>query len=321
MNLDELSGLDLNLLVVLAVVIEEVSVTAAARRLGRTQSAVSHALDRARTLLKDPIVARQGRGLVLTPRAVAIAEPLRRALADTGNLIRGDGSFSPESATNRFTLFASDYHQLALLPALSARLFRLAPRVVLHVKGPVRDVDRALGSGAGDLAFVLSVDAFPGLHARRLLSDRFVCLVRRGHPAVKGGFDLDMFVALPHVLIAPIGGRAGQVDDVLAKRSLARRVAVIVPHFSIAPRLLLGSDLVLTLPERVARDLATNAGLSVLEAPIAIPPIAVHMVWHERTHRDPAHGWIREMLTTIGKELEASEPIQAVPSNQRRRAK
>lgn len=311
MNLNELSTLDLNLLVVLAVVLEEVSVTRAARRLGRTQSAVSHALDRARVVLGDPIVARSGRGLCLTPKAASLVAPLGRVLGEVGEVLRGQDAFVPALATRRFTLHASDYHQIALLPALVARLGREAKGVVLHVKGPISDVVAGLGAGAADFAFVLGLDAFPELHARRIFSDRFVCLVREDHPAVTRGLDLATFVALPHVLVAPGGGRVGQVDEALAKRDLTRRVAVTLPHFSVAPRLLSGSDLVMTLPQRVARTLAAGSGLRVLEAPLPIPPIAVHAVWHERVHRDAGHLWMRGLLTEIGRALEASDPSPA----------
>jgi DNA-binding transcriptional LysR family regulator len=164
-----------------------------------------------------------------------------------------------------------------------------------------------LASGAIDLVIspLRPHDAAPSIFARRLFSERFVCIVRKGHPLARKKLTLERFVAASHALISPRGEEGGIVDDALAKLGRSRRVAVSVPHFLIAPHLVARSDLILTVAARVATTLAMPLGLEVLAPPaeLRLQGFAMSAIWHERTQNDPAQRWIREVFVEAAKDL------------------
>lgn len=286
--------LDLNLLVVLDALLVERSVTRAASRLGLSQSATSHALARLRDHFGDPLLVRTGDKLALTARATDLAEPVRGALAQLDGAVRGARAFDPARARRAFTVAMADHVGALLLPPLHARLARAAPDVDLRVAAVHRDIEAALDSDAADLLVTMSSggDDAPGLYQQRLFDDRYVCVVRRGHPATRRALTVEAYAALPHLLIAPRGGR-GIVDRELAARGLARRVAMQVPHALVAPHVVAASDLVLTVIARFARAYADILPLEVLDVPLALPALTCRQRWHERSHHDPAHAWLR----------------------------
>lgn len=296
MNVAELAGVDLNLLVVFAVLSEEGSVTRAAKRLGRTQSAVSHALDRLRAAVGDDLFTRTGQRMVPTARAEALRDPVARLLAEARGLMSRPASFAPEVSSRRFAISASDFMTLALLPGLAALLRREAPGVDLEVRAPASDVLGSLVEGGLDVALVAAPPALLGLRTRVLFRDRFVCVTRADRPELRHGLSLDTYLRLPHLYVSPLGGRDSFVDRALAQKGLARRAALTVPHFLVAPSVLTTTDLVATMPERVARAIAAHADLAIFEPPLPIEPVPVHAVWHERTHEEPGNVWLRGKL-------------------------
>ena len=285
--------LDLNLLVVLDALLAERSVTRAASRLGLSQSATSHALARLRDHFGDPLLVRTGGKLVLTARANDLAEPVRGALAQLDGALRGARAFDPARARRAFTVAMADHLAALLLPPLHARIARTAPAVDLRVAAVHREIEAELDSDATDLLVTMSTgDDAQGLYQQRLFDDRYVCLVRRGHPAARRALTAEAYAALPHLLIAPRGGR-GVVDRELAARGLARRVAVQVPHALVAPHVVAASDLVLTAIARFARAYAAILPLDVIDVPLELPAVTCRQRWHERSHHDPAHAWLR----------------------------
>lgn len=296
-----LANVDLNLLVVLAVLLDEASVTKAAARLGRTQSAVSHALDRLRETLGDPLFVRSGQQMVTTPRAEALRGPVASACENLLDLWLGAPAFDPARAQRTFTITASDYLQIVLVPPLVGRLRSVAPGVTLDVRGPKSRLLERLSRGELDFSFSVSLDESPSLFSQKLFVDRFVCLVAEDHPTVRKKLDRDAFLRLPHALVAPLGGASGYVDRELSRMGQSRRIAVLVPDFMVAPRILQGTDLVLTLPERVAR-LFEGQGVRILAPPFELPALAGHLVWHERLSRDPASLWFRKLVEEVARE-------------------
>lgn len=299
----DLSAIDLNALVVLDALLAERHVTRAAERIGRTQSAVSHALARLRELLGDPLLVRGPRGaLVATARAEAIAPALRRALDGVRQAIRGEPRFDPATARRSFRIATGDYAELILLPRLVARLAHEAPGVDLWVVPLPDDTAGALAAGAIDLGLgVWRAPAWPaGLYQRRLFDEDFRCVVRAGHPAAAQRLTLARFCELQHLLVAPRGTPGSFVDDQLAELGRTRRVAVRVPHFLIAPHVIAASDLVVTIATRLARLYAEPLGLELLAPPFEVAPFTVSMAWHERAHHDPGHRWLRERLVEVG---------------------
>ena len=267
-NARPLGGIDLNLLFALDALIAEKSVTRAARRLGVTQSAASHALARLRELLGDPILVRLGNDMSVTPRASALAEPLREVMDRIGGIVHGSASFEPARAARTFVVRTSDYTEMVLLPSLVGRLQREAPGIDLRVRAAADDAFASLRDGTVDLAIAPMTETPAGLFCQPLVDDRFVCLVRLDHPTVGDALTLEQYAALPHLLIAPRGRPQAHVDEALARHGLRRRVAVSVPHFSTAPFALAESDLILTMAERVATVAATMAKVRIVAPPI-----------------------------------------------------
>jgi len=298
-----LASIDLNLLVALDALLTEGNVTRAAARIGRTQSAMSHALARLRELFDDPLLIRTPQGMLPTPRAQQLIEPIRRSLGDIERAIAARPEFDPRVSRRRFTLVMSDYNELVVLPHLLARLSEEAPGIDLVVQSILNGAERALEAGEVDLAVVLAHKPLPGIYRQPLFKDRFVCMVRDGHPTVKRKLTLDQYLDLSHVLIAPRGSAGGFVDNALAAQGLQRRIAVQVPHFLIAPLIVAQSNLCLTLAERLARSFAEMLPLKIVPPPLEVPGFTMVQIWHERHHLDPGHAWMRGLLAEISRAL------------------
>ncbi|MFU8807289.1 MAG: LysR family transcriptional regulator, partial [Bradymonadaceae bacterium] len=207
-----LSSLDLNLLVALDALLEEVSVTRAAGRVGLSQSAMSHALGRLRETFDDPLLVRAGRGMTLTPRARELAEPLREALANLRQVIAPSQPFDPATSTQVFRVAADEYALFALLPLLVERLAKVAPKVDLRIRelGQSQSQHR-LETGEVDLVLPLGLaEHIPQtLYRRALFKLDLVCVIREDHPRIGDTLDLDAFCAEPHMLISPRGDDVG----------------------------------------------------------------------------------------------------------------
>ena len=292
MNKIELSRLDLNLLVTLSVLLEERSVTAAGRRLGRTPSAMSHALGRLREMLGDPLFVRVGHRLQPTPVAESLSAPLHDTLSAVEALLR-QGPFEPARSDRTFRVLASDYLQRVLLPDLVARLREEAPGIDLRLLPVVPNLAAALADDTADLALGVSFSAPERLKMRTLCADQFVCVARP--ESWRCGDDVAAWADLPHALVAPGLAVGSTVDRALAERGLRRRIVVTMPHFLAAIAVVGRSDLVVTLPERLARALAPP-GLLIRPPPIPLAPLELVSLWHPRVHADPSHRWLRELV-------------------------
>ncbi|MBN8228200.1 LysR family transcriptional regulator [Corallococcus macrosporus] len=295
----DLSGINLNLMVALDALLQEAHVTRAAARVGLTQSAMSHALAQLRELLGDALLIRGRGGMVLTPRAEQLVAPLRRGLAELRRALRHEPPFEPATASRRFTVATRDYFGTVLLPGALELLGREAPGVDLIVQHVDNHTYPALmETGGVDLTVVTPpVETGAGLRQKKLLTEDFVCVVRRDHPTVRRTLDLDTYLKLSHILISPRGDGFGAVDAVLAKRGLPpRRIALRVPYFLIAPLAVSRSDYVLTAPRRLIAAFSDAYALQVFPPPIPVPSFDIIQVWHERFDGDPAHQWLRGLV-------------------------
>jgi DNA-binding transcriptional LysR family regulator len=317
-----LASLDLNLVVALDALTAERNVTRAARRLGVTQSAMSHSLRRLRDLLGDPLLVRGAGGMMLTPRAEALALPLRSGLVAIERALATPALFEPARAQRTFTLASPDLFDVLVVPPLLARLAREAPAIdlsILRVEG-VR-LAAVLETGELDLAIVPRVEGganggradAPGLVRRTLFRDDFATHVRAGHPALRGRSSLNRssFVRLGHVVVSTGDRGPGVVDRALAERGLARRVVLRVPSFVSALAIVARSDLVLTAPTALGRISRPSMGVVQVRAPLALPSHGVDLVWHERFTEDPAHRWMRDRITEVGREEIAESRTRA----------
>jgi len=293
-----LAGLDLNQLPVLAVLLETRHVTRAAQRLGLSQSATSHALARLREVFGDPLLVRGPDGLVLTRRAEVLQTRLREALEQLHGAIGPPAPFDPARAERTFSVAAADYLEIELAPLLLRRTRVEAPGVQLWFRAFGDDAISNLADGTLDLLISPPRPELDraGLRTRQLFEDNFVSLVRRGHPALKRRWTPELFAELPHAFVAPRGRPGGAVDIALGKLGLQRKVVLATPHFLVAPLVIAESDLVLTIPRRMAVALEGRLGLVQVEPPVELPNFSVAMFWHERTHAEAAHVWLRDAV-------------------------
>lgn len=311
MHVMHLRGVDLNLAVVLQVLLDERNVSRAAERLGLSQSATSHALARLRDLLDDPILVRASSGLVPTARAEVMRESLAAGLAALEHAFTFRQTFDPREVRLTFKLGTSDYAELVVMPALLSRLAEAAPHLGLWMAPSPLDPLAALGEGAVDLLFAPTVEGVPGLYAQPLWTDHFVCVARRGHPLTRGTLTPERFAAAEHAFVAPRGRPGGVVDDALAARGLRRRIAFTTPSFLVAPQVVAGSDLVITLAARVAHAFAKTLPLTLFAPPFELPDFQVAMYWHERRHADPAHRFLRAEVLGVASTLPKVPALRA----------
>ena len=298
----DLHGIDLNLLVAFDALIAERSVTRAGGRIGRTQPAMSAALSRLRALLGDELFVRSPSGLQPTPRALDLAEPLGRALADIQRTLDYTQAFEPWSSATIFTLGLSEHPSHVLLPRLVERLREAAPAVTLRVRSFTArdDAVAMLDAGEVDLTVGVSPTTQPGrILARSLWEERFVCVVRREHPAAGAPLDLLAFLALSHLLVSPENERFGHVDAALAKLGRKRRLALTLPLMYAAPALVARSDLIATLMAGVVEASGRVDDLTVLQPPVDLEPVPFVLSWHRRNDVHPAQRWARELIASL----------------------
>ncbi len=293
----DIRRIDLNLLIALDALLEEQSVTRAAKRLALTQPTVSAMLARLRKVFADPLFVRTQRGILPTPRAAALAPLLKQWLAE-GRALVAEERFDPATAEFTVSLSANDYIQSALIVPFVKRLRREAPHARLAVRSPqFSDIPSMLADGELDLCVttgpeIPSID----LPSRVLYEERYVCVVRRAHPLkTRTTPTLDQFCRYPHAMVSPTEGRfVGPTDKALALVGRKRQVMLSAPGFLILPEILKTDDLIAVVPERVLRG--RMAGLRTFAPPIAVPGFSVILLWHPRLHRDLAHRWLRERL-------------------------
>jgi DNA-binding transcriptional LysR family regulator len=289
--------IDLNLLRVFDAVLRDRSVTLASSHLGLTQPAVSNALARLRGLLGDALFLRTAGGMDATPFARELAEPVRQALALLDAALAHGPGFDPPSSTRTFRFYMSDLGQIEFLPPLLERLQRIAPLVRLEaVALEVEGLGDALATGALDLAMGFLPGLGPPVRRKALFRDPYVCLMRADHP-VKA-LTRKRFLEASHALVSYRGGHR-VIEEALERAGLARRIALRVPHFTVLPMVLARTDLILTLPQRVARVYERLGRLKSMPLPVPIPPADVGVHWHERFDADAGNRWLRQQLIEL----------------------
>jgi DNA-binding transcriptional LysR family regulator len=293
---------DLNLLFTLDVLLAEGSVARAARRLRLSPSAMSRALARLRRTTGDPLLVRSGRGLVPTPRALELRERVGEVVRSAQGMLLTAEKLDLRALRRTFTLRTSDGFVENFGPALVARVASDAPGVRLRLM-PKPDKDSApLRDGAVDLETgVVDEATSPELRTRALFRDRFVGVVRVGHPLARGKVTAARYAAALHVQFSRQGLERGPIDESLQRLGLERHVAAIVGNFSAALALARASDLVAAVPERHTSNMraSLHAGLHSFALPVAVPPITVSMLWHPRMDADAAHRWLRECVREV----------------------
>jgi DNA-binding transcriptional LysR family regulator len=295
-----LLNVDLNLLKVLHALIEERNVTRAGERIGRSQPAVSNALNRLRAIFDDPLLVRGAGGLQLTPKAEALKKPIAEILESIEDCLVDGSDFEPAVAEGLFRIAAPDYISLPVMPRLMARLSKAAPNMDLHVITEDRDLAlEALDRNRVDIALGNFTDVKSSIRLQPLFQEDFVCLVRRDHPVMRTELSIDALLSHPHLLVSASGARSGIFDDILGRRQQKRRIAVSVSHFLLAPYLLEDSDMIGVFTRRAAETLRRTFRLEQLEIPFKFANFEASMAWHLRSDRDSAMGWLRTQVMRI----------------------
>ncbi|WP_246810351.1 LysR family transcriptional regulator [Ensifer sp. ENS08] len=297
--MNNLGAFDLNLLVVLDALLAERHVSRAALRLNKSQPAVSHALARLRALFDDPLLVRHGGQLEPTVRALEIAPQLAEALAHM-RLLMGSQPFDPAREPHVFRLAMSDYAALVLLPQLMTVLRRQAPNVDILVSQASREVMMAQAvDGEIDLALGVFPTLAEDLRTSLLFEEHFACLADRASLGGETTMDLSAYLQRPHILVSLRGDTGNEIDLALSAIGHKRRIALALPHWSAAPGLVPGTDLVLTVARRILPRDRGAGPLAIFAPPFAIPPFAFRQIWHRRRDGDPAHRWLRDLITGI----------------------
>ncbi|MEC5161369.1 MULTISPECIES: LysR family transcriptional regulator [unclassified Janthinobacterium] len=289
---------DLNLLITLDAVLAEGSVARAAQRLRLSPSAMSRALARLRETTGDPLLVRAGRGLVPTPRAIELRERVSQLVEDAKAVLRPAEKLNLKQLARTFTLRTREGFVENFGAALIARVGEEAPGVRLCFVQKTNKDSASLRDGSVDLETgVVGKATGPEVRARALFRDRFIGVVRTGHPLSQGAVTPALYAAGRHISVSRLGLDKGQIDEALLALGLERQIATIVGSFSAALALARAGELIASVPERYTDNL--RAGMHSFALPVAAPEISISLLWHPRLDADPAHRWLRGLVLDI----------------------
>jgi DNA-binding transcriptional LysR family regulator len=303
-DVEALARADINLLVALEALMQERSVTRAAKRLALSQPAMSHTLRRLRDLFDDELFVRVGQEMTPTPRAVEMMEGVRTALRELGAVLDSASPFRPGEARATFRISAFDFAQVMLLPRVARLVTARAPNVRIVVRPYDQDPARALADGRCDLVIGLRREPQDPCH-RVLSSERLASVVRRDHPCLAEAWTVESFAALSHAVVSPVGRGSGFVDAALARAGLARTVAFTTPQLFSAALAVSQSDMILTGVERQLEGIARLLPVALLPPPLELPVFDVAMTWHERRATDALHRFLRDLVVEAAASITA----------------
>ena len=293
----EIKDIDLNLLAVFNQLLVERRVSKVAENLGLTQPAISNALARLRKLLGDELFLRTPGGMEPTPFADQLAEPVAYALGMIHSALNQRSTFDPAVSERVFTIGMTDIGEIYFLPSLMERLAAAAPRLSLStVRNTAVNLRDEMSAGHVDLAIGLLPQLKGGFYQRRLFKQRYVCMFRKAHRLDKRKISLQEFSAAEHVVVVSAGTGHGKVDELLERSGIERKVRLTVPHFVAIGHILHSTNMVATVPERLAQRMVEPFGLSYVSHPAALPEVAINVFWHAKHHKDPANQWLRGLL-------------------------
>ncbi|WP_165676743.1 LysR family transcriptional regulator [Metapseudomonas otitidis] len=304
-----LNKVDLNLFIVFDAIYTEANLTRAGQIVGITQPAVSNALARLRETFNDPLFVRTAQGMVPTPMAQNIIGPVRNALQLLRVSVQESRTFNPLQANKTYRISMTDLSEAVILPLLFQRLRRLAPQVrVESFLAKRRETTKELAAGRLDFAVDAPLNTDPQVRHVKLMDDRYVCAMRRGHPLAKERISLDEYLSLSHIHISSRRNGLGYVDLALGKMGIQRKVALRSQHYMMASTVLQSTDMAMTVPERFAR----RHDLHFVDLPVNdVPALETHLYWHESTDQDPANRWMREQIIEICQQVTQQERVRA----------
>ncbi|WP_194726446.1 LysR family transcriptional regulator [Noviherbaspirillum malthae] len=294
---------DFNLLRVFDAVMKEGSLTIAGTRLGLSQSAMSHAVNRLRQTFNDPLFVRTTRGMKPTPFAQKLAGPVAEAIHAVRNTLELDMPFDPASSDRVFNLLMTDIAELIFLPRLIPYLKEVAPRVQIISTQMERSRYRdALEQGSADLAIGQIPQTHKDFYQQYLFDEPLVCLTRKDHPAIGDKITMEQLMSTEQVAVSTPALVEAVVSKALGKRAVRRRIVLQTPHYAVVPTILAKTDMVAIVPVHVAITFARLAEFKTLPLPFKVPAIKVTQFWHQRSHHDHGHIWLRSVLADLFRE-------------------
>ena len=291
--------IDTRLLQVFNEIYAKKSVSSAAMALGLPQPAVSIALSKLREHFANPLFVRTSNGMTPTPLGAELIEPVRTALNAVSAVVDFSTHFDPSTSKRVFKIAMTDISQLILLPKLWERLRLTAPGVGIDVFPLSSDTQQLLESGAVDLALGYVPELEAGFYQQRLFSQHFVCMVSQNHPRIQGKLKLKQYLQEDHAAIVSSGAAPKIIDETLHAMGKERRIALRIPHFLGASFVVELTDLLITIPQRLAEVLQGRGAYVIYPVPFAIPTYEVKQHWHERYHHDAASRWLRGVIADL----------------------
>ena len=294
---DTNAGLDLNLLRVFLAIWDLRSLTAAGDRLGLTQPAISHALRRLRDRFDDPLFVRAANRMLPTEAAVRLHEPLDQALGIINRAIQERAAFDPKVSQRVFRVAMSDVSEVYYLPRLLAKLVRVAPSMRLDIVPlAIDEIAGALRAGEVDLAIGYLKNVHREWFSYPLQEDKFVCMVRRGHPIGRARLTRANFSSLGYIHAGTSAPGHQMVEQWLADAGIKRPIAIRLGHFSVAPDIVRNTNLAVIFPESVARQITGPKDFRLLALPFDLPPVEIMVHTHSRFASDAGIAWLRDTL-------------------------
>ncbi|WP_313034917.1 LysR family transcriptional regulator [Massilia alkalitolerans] len=292
--------IDLNLLSVFQEVYRERQISSAARKLGLSQSAVSNALARLRRSFGDELFVRTASGMQPTPLATQMAEPIGVAMAQVALALNQRSRFDPATSSRRFVLAMTDVGEIYFMPTLIERCKLLAPLVeISSMRAGSLALKEEMEGGRVDLAVGPFEDISEALYQRQLFRQPYVTMMRKGHPLGKGEVSLARFVKAEHMLVDANESPYDRINALLARAGIGPSVRFRVPHFTAVPYMVATSDLVVTVPQKLAERAALPFGLEWIVPPLELPTLQTNVFWHRRYNQDPGNQWLRGLLAEV----------------------
>jgi DNA-binding transcriptional LysR family regulator len=288
--------IDLNLFRIFDAVMTERHVGRAAATVARTQPAVSNAISRLRSKLNDPLFIRAPNGVTPTARAEALWREIGPAI-DTLSALTEQQDFDSKKIKGQLNVACTDFESTLLLGPILRLLQKSAPAVnLIFIPGSAVASHAALHIGSADIALGFSPATNSAIRSRLLFDDCFCVAMRKKNPLAGKQLDLRSYVKADHLLVSPLGDSSGIVDEILAARGLARRIALVINHFHLVPEALKSSDLIATTSEKLLSQVGQSSDLVLRPPPLAVPPIQINLYWHRRTEADQRLSWLRKIL-------------------------
>lgn len=299
-----LHQIDLNLLVAFEAIYREQNLTRAAEKLHVTQPALSHTLGRLRELFGDPLFSRSGRVMAPTPFARGLIGPVRQALTTLEQGLFPSQGFDPATSDRRFSVAVRDSFEILWLPPLMKALRDKAPHIQMvsvRVAQPAQ-LETELAAGTIDLALDLPLSVGGATRSLELgQEDDLSVIARRGHPALRKRLTLDAYLTASHVIASSRRRGPGLEDVVLRSLGHRRSIAVRCQSHLAAAHVAASTDLLLTLPTRMAKAIAPSTRTTITAAPFSAPPLGIHLYWHKAMDTDPANTWLRGLITDLAR--------------------